>query len=176
MLSATAAGGQSGQLISLQGSALFVGLSGDAYEGVNSGIGAEGQVRYNFPGLWSLGVGLQYSHHSFAPSYGLEPLSLFGVFVEPRRVIPMGKSLAPYVSGRLAFLRQSTDNGAEKVSASGLQLNAGGGLLVRLGPSTNLDAGLTVGSVRFGTYSTGNEAGSGTNWVWRLGLSHGIGR
>jgi hypothetical protein len=169
---------QSSTIWSLQASGLYVGLSGSAYDGLGGGFGAEGQVRHNFPNSWSLGGGLQYSSHSFAEGSGLDrPLTLVGVFLEPRRVIPTGSSAAaPYVSARVAFLRQSTDVIDESVSASGVQLNAGGGVLVALTRKANLDFGLTVGAVRFGDYSTGVAAGSGANLVFRAGVSVGVGR
>jgi hypothetical protein len=172
------AGAQSGQPISLQGSFLLVGLSGDAYTGLNAGIGGEAQIRYNFPNALSLGAGPQYSRHSFSESEGIDaPLTLFGAFVEPRYVIVTSSPrFAPYVSARVAFLRQSTDFDELSVSATGVQLNGGGGFLVRLTSAANLDVGLTVGAVSFGNYSTGDEAGSGTNYVFRIGLSAGIGK
>lgn len=172
---------QSGRPVSLQASALYVGLNGDAYSGIRGGVGAEAQVRYNVPGSWSLGAGLQYSHHSVS-SLRFEPLSLVGVFAEPRLVIRVSSpKVAPYVSARLAFLRQSTAVGSVDVSATGTQVNAGGGLLLVLNQATNLDAGLTIGAVNFGDYDvTGStvrqDAGSGTNVVFRVGLSFGVGK
>lgn len=171
---------QSGTPVSLQASLLYVGLSGEGYAGSGGGIGAEGQVRYNFVNSMSLGGGLQYSRHSFPEGVNLDnPLTLFGVFVEPRYVIRTSSpKLAPYASARIAFLRQSTKVGNLDQSASGTQLNAGGGVLVALNALINLDLGVTFGSVRFGKYKqsvTGKDAGSGTNVVLRAGLSLGVG-
>lgn len=169
---------QSGTLWSLQGSALYVGLSGDAYEGLGGGIGAEGQLRYNFEKGWSLGGGLQFSTHSFDEGLsGADNLTLFGVFAEPRKVITTSSTRAfPYISARLAFLRQGTEVAGTSVSTTGLQINGGGGVLINVAPNTNLDLGMTLGAVSFGEYSTGIEAGSGTNFVLRAGISIGLGK
>ena len=169
---------QSGTLFSIQGSGLYVGLSGDAYEGVGGGIGAEGQVRMNFTGGRSLGAGLQYSSHSFAEGFGVDdPLTLVGVFLEPRILLNrIGTWSAPYLSLRLAFLRQSASVDGNSVSASGLQINGGGGILMKINDRTNIDLGGTIGAVKFGDYSTGVNAGNGLNFVLRVGLSLAIGQ
>ncbi|MBK8056855.1 MAG: outer membrane beta-barrel protein [Gemmatimonadetes bacterium] len=170
---------QSGTLWSLQASGLYVGLSGDAYSGLDAGVGAEGQLRYNFVNGWSLGAGVQASRHKFSEDFGLlEDLTLMGAFVEPRKVLPIGRSkVAPYLSGRLALLSQRTKVLGESVGATGLQVNAGGGLLFSLSPRANLDFGATVGAVGFGKYANvGSEAGSGSNFVMRVGLSLGLGK
>lgn len=142
------------------------------------GLGLEAQARHNFPNYWSVGGGLQYSRHNFSENLTLDqPLSLVGAFIEPRRVIPTSSSkVAPYASGRLAILRQGTEVLGNNVSATGVQLNVGGGVLVAMNPKTNLDLGLTLGRVQFGEYSTGVDAGSGTNIVLRVGISRGVGK
>lgn len=170
---------QSSKPISVQASFLYVGLSGDAYEGSQGGLGGEAQVRYNFPSPLSVGGGLQYSRHEFNEASGItEPLILFGVFVEPRYVIRTGSAvLFPYLSGRLAFLKQSTQVSDLTVTATGTQINGGGGVLYGLTGNLVLDLGATFGAVSFGSFSGGaGEAGSGTNVVFRVGLSTGIGR
>ncbi len=184
---------QSAQRWSLQGSLLHVSTMGDAYEGLDAGIGAEAQVRFN-PSAFSIGGGFQVSNHGvdFGDDLGDESVMLAGVFVEPRYVIDV-RSLrfAPYVSGRLSFLRQSADldvpgfDETVTLSASGFQGNVGGGLLVRLTPRVNLDLGATFGVVNFGDVEaeSGGEtatfegtSGSGQNLVLRLGLAFGLGR
>jgi hypothetical protein len=167
---------QSGKPVSAQASFLYVGLSGDAYEGLQAGLGVEGQIRYNFPSPLSLGGGLQYSRHEFNESSGItDPLTLFGVFVEPRYVIRTSSDvLFPYLSGRLAFLKQSTTVAGIDVSASGTQFNGGGGVLYGLTDNLLLDLGATFGAVSFGSFSSGGEGGSGTNVVFRIGISGGI--
>lgn len=169
----TPAAAQSAQRWSIQASGLFVGVSGDAYEGLKSGPGGEVQVRVT-PSLWSYGAGLQYSTHGIDGVSG-QNVALTGVFVEPRRVFDVGSpKVAPYVSARLAYLRFSLDFGdvgqmravaganpdvalsAQQAranlvfSASGYQGNIGGGVLIKLSPRVNLDLGATLGTIKFG--------------------------
>lgn len=122
-------------------------------------------------------------------------MKLTGVFFEPRRVIDVGSTVvAPYISARFAYLRQSIDftlsDGRETVDvqakASGSQVNAGGGLLFRMSPRVNLDLGATFGMIRFGDVEVnvpgmGNttvdgSSGTGQNLVIRAGLAIGLGK
>jgi hypothetical protein len=168
----TSAAAQSAQRWSLQASGLFVGVAGDAYEGLKSGPGGELQLRVT-PSLWSYGAGLQYSTHGIDGVSG-QKVDLTGIFVEPRRVFDIGSAkAAPYVSARLSYLRLSLDLGdvglsrvagenpdvtlsAQQAranlvfSASGFQGNVGGGVLIKLSPRVNLDLGATLGAIRFG--------------------------
>jgi len=190
VLSAADAAAQTAQQISIQVSGIYASLFGDAYEGVDNGIGGEAQLRFT-PSAFSIGAGGQYTRHGVE---GLdEDLSLMGVFLEPRFVIPVGSNyFAPYVSGRLSLLRQSISVDANsgfcvgKLSGSttGVTANGGGGLLVRLGSRLNLDAGATYGYTRFGEgtircESTGDRlefpSGNGSNVIVRVGLAIGLG-
>lgn len=175
---------QTGQPFSAQVSALFVTLSGDAYESLKNGPGFEAQLRFN-PGALSFGGGFQYSTHDI-DNTGFEDIldgsiKLSGVFVEPRYVISTGSTrVAPYVSARLAYLRQSLDVAGQDGHANGYQINGGGGLLTRLTGNVNLDVGATFGYIDFSeakdTGGTTVDPDSGTNWVFRAGLAIGLGR
>jgi len=177
---------QSAQRWSLQVSPLFVAVSGDIYEGMQGGPGVEAQLRYT-PSAFSLGGGVQFSSHGVDAFP--DDVYLFGAFVEPRWVIDIGQArFAPYVSARLAALRISLSTSVEDVRVSatgtGVQMNAGGGALVRLGDRVNLDLGATIGSANFGDITVsaagaGSETiagGSGRNVVLRVGLAIGLGR
>ncbi len=183
---------QSAQRWSLQVSGIGVGVQGEAYEGLSSGPGLEAQVRLT-PSVWSFGLGLQASTHSIDLGDGSsEDVALAGIFLEPRRVIDVGSStFAPYVSARLSFLQQSLEldagNGSTvSASASGAQINGGGGLLFRLSPRVNLDLGATYGLINFGdvvvsatglgTVTVDGSSGTGRNLVMRLGLAIGLGK
>jgi hypothetical protein len=185
------AGAQSAQRFSLQFSGLFVGVSGEAYEGLDSGPGFEAQFRFN-PSAFSIGLGFQASSHGLAiEDVGSEDVQLAGGFLEPRYVFDIGQDkYAPYASARLAYLKQSIDLDLDDVSvsasANGTQLNIGGGVLVRLSSRVNLDVGATIGRIDFddvevtipgeGTVSVAGSSGSGQNLVLRLGLAIGLGR
>ncbi len=180
---------QSAQRYSVQASGLYVGTFGQAYEGLKAGPGFEAQFRIS-PSAWSFGFGFQASSHSFDES-SLDGYSvtLAGAFFEPRRVIDVGSSqFAPYVSARLAYLQQSMSfdvNGTNvSLSASGGQVNGGGGVLIRLTPKVNLDLGATYGLVHFGdveakassggSTTVNGTSGNGQNIVLRAGVAIGI--
>lgn len=177
---ATAAQGQTLQPYSIQGSAIFVIAGGTAFAGTEAGPGIELQVRKNISQL-TIGAGFQYSRHDFLDFP--DPLNLTGVFIEPRWVLPgSSTSWAPYVSGRLALFRQALSTEGVGASATGVQLNAGGGILVNLTRNANLDLGATFGLMRFGAmtfnFVSGSQqypSSSGTNLVLRAGLAFGIG-
>ena len=179
---------QSAQRFSIQASGLFVGTYGEAYEGMNGGQGLEAQLRYT-PSVWSFGLGFQRSSHSFDDTgLGGEDVVLSGVFFEPRRVMDVGSTAyAPYLSARLAVLRESVDIEYQgqpySAEASGTQLNLGGGVLLRVSPRVNVDLGATVGLINFGDVEltvpgvgTANigEGGTGQNVVMRAGLAIGL--
>ena len=189
---------QSAQKWSLQGSLFSSTLIGDnpIYQNVEPGAGFEVQVRWN-PSLFSLGAGFQWTTHKqnlldSEPNVIDDPnTTLNGFFVEPRYVILVGSNtIAPYVSGRVSFLRQTTtaqfrtNDGPATLNATaeGINLNAGGGLMFRLGSRLNLDVGATYGYSSFGDFVVeveGQEldrAGSSTgqNLAVRLGLVLGL--
>lgn len=180
---------QSAQRISGQVSAISVAPSGDAYEGMSSGIGFEAQVRYT-PSAFSLGAGYQSSSHDveMGPEFGTIDATISGFFVEPRYVISVGSDAwAPYLSARIARLTQAADLTIDdidvEISASGTQLNLGGGALVRLSSRVNLDLGLTYGKIDFDdgeisaegeTFVVEGTGGSGNNLVLRAGVTLGL--
>ena len=179
--------GQSAQRWSIQGSGILVSAFGDAYEGLDSGLGIEAQLRLT-PSAWSFGAGFQVSSHGLSEVD--ENVTLAGIFFEPRYVIDVGNNYAPYLAGRLSFLQQSaTINDATvgdiELSASGAQFNVGGGVLFRLNPRVNLDLGATLGIINFGdveatnsgqTFTFEGTSGNGQNVVLRVGLAIGLGR
>lgn len=177
---------QTAQRFSAQASGLFVTLSGDAYASLKNGPGFEAQLRYN-PGALSIGGGFQFSNHDIDATDLDGGIRLYGAFLEPRYVIAVqSATFAPYLSSRLALLRQSLNVEGFEGHSNGLQLNGGGGVIVRLATNVNLDLGATFGYIDFGEATTKNkstgvetktaDADSGTNWVFRVGLAFGLGR
>ena len=173
---------QSAQPVSLQASALFNGVFGNLFEHLQNGFGGEAQIRYT-PGALSFGAGFQYTSHAFEGR--TERANLYGVFVEPRYRIHAGSNVAaPYVSVRLSLLKVGITGGDLSLTSSFIQLNGGGGLLVRLSPRINLDVGATFGYDRlsageFRSAESGASlpvgSSSGANAMARLGLAVGIG-
>ena len=177
---------QSAQRWSIQVSPIFVAAFGDAYEGLENGLGLEAQARLT-PSAWSFGFGLQASSHGLSDLD--ENVTLAGIFFEPRRVFDLGTNQAPYLSARVAILSQSAtiedpSFGSIDLSATGAQFNVGGGVLIRLSPRVNLDLGATLGIINFGdveassggqTITVDGTSGNGQNLVLRVGLAFGLG-
>ncbi len=193
---------QSAQRWSLQGSLFSSSLFGDGavLDSVDPGIGLELQVRWT-PSAFSLGAGIQWTSHKQnlnpnVPNLINDPrTTLNGVFLEPRWVIAVNSNtVAPYVSGRFAFVQQRTkwdsDTGggtAEVIAkANGVLVNGGGGILIRLGSRVNMDLGATVGWLGFGDFeieirapddtrqTTRLATNNGGNLALRLGLAYGL--
>ena len=181
--------GQSAQRWSIQASAIGVSAQGEAYEGLSAGGGIEAQVRLT-PSIWSFGAGFQFSTHTVDLGGTDEDVTLTGLFIEPRRIIDLGKNYAPYLSARFSFLQQAIEvpvnGGTVSASASGAQVNGGGGVLFRMSPRVNLDLGATYGLINFGdvelsatglgTTTIEGTSGSGSNLVLRVGLAIGLGK
>ena len=171
---------QSAQRWSVQVSGLYANLSGDAYNSFNSGAGAEAQARYTTRTGFSFGAGWQYTSHTIT---GLNKnATLQGPFFEPRYTFVLGDNEAffPYASGRFSYLEQKYSDSGITATATGGTYNAGGGVLIRLGSTVNLDLGATAGFTNFGDASfngqkfNGAPTGSGTNFILRAGLSFGL--
>ncbi|MGI9626321.1 MAG: hypothetical protein ACR2QM_05755 [Longimicrobiales bacterium] len=167
---------QTSQKVSIQVSGLGQSFFGSDFEGINAGLGAEAQLRYNHSSF-SIGGGVQYTTHSSS----VEGLSVdaIGAFLEPRYVVDMGSDkAAPYISGRFAITDFEFDDDTQGNlgTESGITVNGGGGLLYRMGPRLNLDFGATFGFQRIGIIGeslTGSN--QGTNIVFRAGVAYGLG-
>jgi hypothetical protein len=179
------AAAQTAQRFSFQASGLYANLYGDAFDGVERGLGGEAQLRYT-PSALSIGAGFQYTDHNTLEIPGTSAtFRLYGGFLEPRYVIDVGsQTFAPYVSARFSILAQKSkladDTQEIETSATGMTLNGGGGVLFRLGPRLNLDVGSTFGYTHFGDFESEgttfpNTSASGTNIVVRIGLALGLG-
>jgi hypothetical protein len=186
VLGATLASGleaQSAQPFSLQVSGLVNGVLKEVFVGLQHGVGAEAQLRYT-PGALSVGAGVQFTIHQ------LEERSnnarFYGGFIEPRYRIHAGSNVvAPYVSARFGVQKIGFSGGNLSLSSTFLELNGGGGILVRLGPRVNLDVGTTLGYNRLGggiltseetavPVSVSVSPRSGSNLVAHLGLAIGL--
>ena len=172
---------QSAQPFSLQVSGLVNGVFGNVFTGLQDGVGGEAQFRYT-PGALSVGAGFQLTLHRIQRR--TEDARLYGGFIEPRYRIHAGSNVvAPYVSGRLSLLKVGFTEGDLSLSSIFMQLNGGGGVLIRLGSRLNLDFGATFGYNRLGNGTlTSRSNGTavpvassfGSNIVVRLGLAIGL--
>jgi len=181
-LAASTLRAQSAQPFSVQFSALYAGLSGDAYDNFHAGPGFEAQLRYTHHSGFSFGAGYQYTSHEIdgVSSKG----TLVGPFFEPRYTFEIRghENLYPYASLRLSSLKQKIDNQGYQTTASGFTANAGGGLLIHLAPRANLDIGATFGYTSFddfvqvagGQQTLVGKTGTGTAFVLRTGIAIGL--
>jgi hypothetical protein len=173
--------GQSAQTFSLQVSALVNGVLKDVFVGLQNGVGTEAQFRYT-PGALSLGAGFEFTIHELKDR--TENARFYGGFVEPRYRIHAGSNVvAPYVSARFAVLKIDFSGEDLSLSSTFLELNGGGGILVRLGPRVNLDVGATLGYNHLGEgiltshvrhTAVPVDGSSGSNLVAHLGLAVGL--
>ena len=172
---------QSAQPFSLQFSGLVSGVFEDVFTGLQDGIGGEAQFRYT-PGALSLGAGFQFTIHQLEER--VENARFYGGFVEPRYRIHAGSNVvAPYVSARFGVLKVGFSGADLSLSSTFLELNGGGGILIRLGSRLNLDLGATIGYNQLGggiltSQSSGTAvpvtSRSGSNAGLRLGLAIGL--
>jgi hypothetical protein len=172
---------QSAQPFSLQVSGLVSGVLKKVFVGLKHGVGAEAQLRYT-PGALSVGAGFQFTIHELEERS--ENARFYGGFIEPRYRIHAGSNVvAPYVSARFAVLKVGFSGEDLSLTSTFLELNGGGGILVRLGPRINLDAGATLGYNRLGkgllksqvdTEGVQVTPQSGSNLVAHVGLAIGL--
>lgn len=187
------AGAQTRNEWSVQGSALYAGLGGSPFSGIKPGAGFELQGRKKLNQFWSLGCGVQDTHHTMKSLSGSENLTgsekLDGLFCEPRRLVDINSEhFFPYFSGRAAVLRQRLKSGTVTSSARGFNVNFGTGMLVPVtGGATNyptlFEVGVSGGYTEFGDFITTAQGltiekrdptGGGWNYVLRVGLVVGL--
>ena len=184
-LTGQAAAAQSRQTVSLQVSGLVTSISGPSFEnfGLSSAVGGEVQLRVNInPGDLSIGGGFQFSSHSGRFNATNSKVKLTGIFLEPRYAIrTSSRTLRPYLAGRIAFLKQALTYSTVAVTARATAIGGGGGFAVRLAPKLNFDLGAAITTAGFGEYQangtgTGEDAGSGSSFVIKAGLTIGLGK
>lgn len=171
---------------SVQGSWLYSGLGGSPYEGIEPGRGFEVQGRKKINPFWSVGCGVQGTHHTMKSSSGKETLQ--GLFCEPRRLVDINSEhFFPYLSGRAALLSQHLTSGEVTHSARGFTASIGTGILTPiLSPASYpalFEIGASAGYTEFGDFITTvrgttiekkDASGGGWNYVVRVGLSVGL--
>ena len=145
----TASIAQSAQSTSAQVSVLAGAIS--FRDTIQPGFGAEAQLRFNHlhaseSGVLSLGIGGQYTHHSFARG---QYFNIVGAFLEPRYAFVLSsETFFPYLAGRFAVLQQSSNVLRSTIGFAG---GVGGGFGVALGKRVNLDVGVAALLQGFGS-------------------------
>lgn len=138
---APAAGAQSAQRLSLQGSgaALFASKS-DPNFASSTRLGFEVQARYTFS-RFSIGAGYQRST-VFKISSPPLTLALSLGFVEPRYVVAAGSVVAVYLAGRLGVGKLiCSDSSQCNAGGTNLSYGGGGGLLFKMSRRVSADLG-----------------------------------
>ncbi|MDQ6612593.1 MAG: hypothetical protein M3Y64_09175 [Gemmatimonadota bacterium] len=178
-VSAACVHAQGGQKYGFQVAGLATSIGSGS--GAVSGAGVETQLRANT--LYasevfalSLGIGGQLTSHTS----GSDKIVISGIFLEPRWVphTPLER-VFPYVSGRLSYLRQSSNFGS---ASTGPGFGAGFGLAVLLTKTLNLDAGVALVRQQFGDFNFNASDSRGsvgtfepfTTYAAKIGLSLGF--
>jgi hypothetical protein len=133
------------------GVGLSVGFDGQVSSSIQNSLGYEGYLRYGTSfGLFLLG-GIHISTHNIdqaSPSYRLTSF-----FFEPRFVaLNLSPRLAPFISGRLAFIQEGVDQPGAEFKASGYSLGGGLGAVFQLMPQVALEGAFNLGVATLGGY------------------------
>ncbi len=132
-------------------SAGFNVRAGGSSGGIQNAMGYESYLRYGAPfGLFVLG-GIHISSHEIdgaSPTY-----RLISFFLEPRFVaLKLSSRWAPFVSGRLALVKEAVDQTRARFRASGYSLGGGAGALFHLTPQVALEGSFNVGVAKLNDY------------------------
>jgi outer membrane protein with beta-barrel domain len=168
--------------LSIEGNALYGTMSGRDVRDLGDATGFDAQARL---GVQAFSIGAGYLQTSQSLDGASADVRLRGPFVEPRINLPFYySSFTPYISGRLARLKQYDDQGSTGLTAT--SVGGGLGVLVRLAPAIHLNLAGTYQSTRykyddvssgslFDLGSSGSETVRGNSFDLRAGLSLGFG-
>ena len=140
--------------------------SGEDYDDTDPGPGFEATLRFGLNPSFQLGVGGQFNTHGV--NFTDDDYSVPSVFVEPRWTGSGSGRVHPFVSGRLAWVRQSIDaNGA----ANGFGYGGTAGISIDVGDSAALELGGAAYGLDFGDFTRDGQVRPDTDssgWVWGL--------
>lgn len=171
----------SAQSVSVGGSLAYATLDGDDYTGINAGLGFDAHVRYQFSRSLSIGGGFQYTSHGVEGQ--TDDFHVRGFFADARYAFVSAATpkVMPYLGARFAATHWNISFAGSEGSASGTAFGPVGGLLVRMGTSTQLDIGLAFLSLHFGDgkldgVTQPNSNTSGSTLAMRFGFLVGLGK
>ncbi len=118
----------------------WVALGGDLFGDLGSAFGAEVTARYTWPSNFQLLLGGHYSNHSLEETD--TKIALLSVFADARYVLAMidSERIAPYMGGRVAYVRLSPDDSSSGGSASGASFGGLVGFLFEMVPRLSFEA------------------------------------
>lgn len=137
----------------------FDGQVGSGSSSIQNSVGLVGaHLRYGTSfGLFLLG-GIHISTHEIdgaSPAYRLTSF-----FLEPRFVaLKLSSRWAPFVSGRLALVKEAVDSRGAEFRASGYSLGGGAGALFYLTPQAALEGSFSVGVAKLNDYVFRGDGG-----------------
>jgi len=151
----------------------WVALGGDAFKNLRSAFGAEVTARYTWPSNFQLLLGGHYSNHSLEELD--TKLAVLSVFADARYVLAMVNSqrIAPYIGGRIAYVRLSPDSGPAAGSANGVSFGGLVGFLFEIVPHLAFETygyfgGLIIGGTEHLPLESDEDTGNMT--IIQVGL------
>jgi opacity protein-like surface antigen len=151
------------------GAGLYAGIRGSEAGRVRDGYGFDVHAAVGVS-AFALAGGYQRSVQALRDTD--TELTLQGPYVEPRVALAPGGSFTPYLTGRVAFLRQKAEGDVVTVSGSTRTSVGGGlGLLVSLGPAIHLDL-----AAQYTRFDVQQDTRRGDGALVRAGLLFGFDR
>lgn len=153
----------------------------DDIDNYNLGTAVEGAVRYTSAGGIQVLGGGQYGQVDVQNLN--KSRTVWGVFADARLLLQKdGRSAAPYIGARVAYLDQSLDTDVfGEISSTGWLAAAMFGVLVRLASQVSLDATAIFGVAQFGDQEIDgvpqpDSGNSGATFSAKLGLVYSLSR
>ena len=138
-----------GPRFGFEAAGLYATLSGDDFDGTDAGMGFDIQGRYMSSPKFSVGAGIMRTTHG--TDFSDNDIAVLGLFAEPRYHFAVsGSSMMPFVTGRLAYLKESLSAGGSDFKANGYLFGFGGGLAYQVSPTMTLGGSVTYNLVSFG--------------------------
>jgi hypothetical protein len=165
--------------ISLGAGGVYATFKGTDFNETDPGFGFDAQIRFPIGPSASLGLGGQRTSHGL--SGVVHNLTVLGIFAEPRVTFATGGSARPYLMARGGYLHDSYAEPGFDTKANGYFVGGGAGLLVRAGPSFDIDLAVFFDSASLGDYTANGtpQPDTGTKGgllVLRGGILFGLGK
>jgi hypothetical protein len=160
-------------------------LGGNDFRSADAGFGGEASVLFPVGKSFKMGAAVQYSSHDDA--FLDNNIAVLGLFYAGRFVFRQAKGgVTPYIVGRGGWVRASSkvdvdfDGTDDDVSQTGFAFGGGGGVMIPLSPSVEIDLGAAFHAVSLGDgkadgTTVPNTDASGTALQIRAGVSFKIG-
>ena len=125
---------------------------GEDFDDTDGGLGYHGSVGLALTESVELDLGAQWSRH--AVDFSTDDYDVVGLYLEPRAWLGQGGDVRPFVAGRLAWVRQSIAVSEVSRASNGVAGAGELGVALGLGPSVDLEGGVSLGFLSFGDFET----------------------